>query len=434
MAPGATVADELVAGDVRTHTLANGVRILTEEMPTLHSAAIGIWVESGSRYERPSENGLSHFIEHLFFKGTSRRSAADIAQEIDAVGGVLNADTDREHTCYYAKVLGEHTPLAIDLLSDLFLESRLAPAEILREREVVIEEIAQIEDTPDDYIQDLFHREYWPDHALGFPVCGTRATVASFERAACMDLLERRYRPNRIIVTAAGRIRHDEVVEAIAYRFGELAGTAELADGPVPLGRPAVAIHQRRLEQVQLCLGTGGLAAGDPERDVAVVLNAALGDSPSSRLFQEVRERRGRAYSIDSFVCSYRDTGYIGIVAGTRTRWVPEVVETVLTELRRVRREGFTAAELERAKGKLKGALLLGLETSDHRMERLAMHEIYCGRVVPAREVASRIDAVTNDRIVALAQRLFTPESCALVLLGDVRGRALDTEIFAELG
>ena len=427
------MAQPLAVEDVRKDTLPNGVRVLSEAIPGLQSVAIGVWVESGSRYERPVENGLSHFIEHLFFKGTARRSAIDIAREIDAVGGVLNADTDREHTCYYTKVLGEHAALAIDLLADIFLESRLDPDEIVREREVVIEEIAQIEDTPDDYIQDLFHAGYWPDHPLGAPVCGTRETVASFDRAVCVDLLGRRYRPNRIVVTAAGNIRHQELVDAIASRFGCLTGGADLVDGPVPVARPGVSIHHRRLEQVQVCVGAGGLSAADPERETLVVLNAALGDSPSSRLFQEIRERRGRAYSIESFLCSYRDTGYIGVGAGTRPRWVPEVVETVLVELRRIRREGLATEELERAKGKLKGALLLGLETSDHRMERLAMHEIYCGRTIPASEIADRIDAVTNARIVGLAECLFVPERCAVVLLGDVRGRGLDSEILAAL-
>jgi predicted Zn-dependent peptidase len=407
---------------------------VSEEIPGIASLALGVWVEHGSRDEEPARSGLSHFLEHLFFKGTTRRTAAQIAEEIDAVGGMLNADTDREFTCYYAKVLGEQAPLAIDLLADMFLASRFDAADIAREREVVLEEIAQIEDTPDDLVHDLFHQEYWPDHPLGAPVCGTRATVEGFDRDACLGLVAARYRPDRLVIAAAGRVRHAALVEEITERFGGLEGRAEPADQTPPVARSTVAVYERKLEQVQLCLGTPGVSASDPARDAVAVLNAALGDSPSSRLFQEIRERRGRAYSIDSFTCGYRDTGYIGIAAGTRARWVTEVVDVVLAELRRIRREGLPAAELARAKGKLKGTLLLALETSDQRMERLALNEMYYGRAVPEEEIARRIDAVGNDDVVAVAERLFVPEGCALVLLGDVRGHAPDPRVFEALG
>jgi predicted Zn-dependent peptidase len=423
------------AADVHTEktTLPNGIRILSERTPGMVSAAIGLWVESGSRFEGAVQNGLSHFLEHLFFKGTDRRSAAEIAEEIDAIGGVLNADTDREHTCYYAKVLGEHVPLAIDLLSDILLASRFAPEEIAREKEVVVEEIAQIEDTPDDLINDLFHQAYWPSHALGRPVCGTRETVAGFDREACRSWVALRYRPDRLVIAAAGDVDHASLVDEIARRFGHLTGTAPLEDAEVPTIAPGVTVHRRRLEQVQLCLGTRGVAVGDADRDAAVLLNSALGDSPSSRLFQEVRERRGRAYSIDSFLCSYRDTGYLGIAAGTRPRWVREVADIVIAELGKIRRDGIPAAELARSKGKLKGTIKLGLETSDQRMERLALNEMYFGRQVSTAELAARLDAVTNEQIVAAATRLFTPDACAVVLLGDVRENVLDGGVLEGL-
>ncbi len=425
--------DAAAAVRIEKTTLPNGIRILSEEIPGMTSVAIGLWVESGSRFEGASQNGLSHFLEHLFFKGTERRTAAELAEEIDAVGGVLNADTDREHTCYYAKVLGEHAPLAIDLLSDIFLSSRFAPEEIAREKDVVIEEIAQIEDTPDDLINDLFHQAYWPEHALGRPVCGTRETVGAFDREACRSWIARRYRPDRIVVAAAGDVRHAALVDAIAARFGHLEGSAPLVDDEIAVSSSGVTVHRRRLEQVQLCLGTRGISVADADRDAAIVLNSALGDSPSSRLFQEVRERRGRAYSIDSFLCSYRDTGYLGIAAGTRPKWVREVVEIVVAELARIRREGVPAAELARAQGKLKGTILLGLETSDQRMERLALNEMYFGRQVTTAELSARLDAVTNEQIVALAGRLFVPDACALVMLGDVRGGGVDREVFGGL-
>lgn len=429
----AAFADAAAGSRIDKTTLPNGIRILSERTPGMVAAAIGLWVESGSRFEGAAQNGLSHFLEHLFFKGTERRSAAAIAEAIDAVGGVLNADTDREHTCYYAKVLGEHVPLAIDLLSDIFLASRFAPEEIAREKDVVVEEIAQIEDTPDDLINDLFHSAYWPGHPLGRPVCGTRETVASFDRDACRSWVASRYRPDRLVVAAAGDVEHAALVEEIEHRFGHLSGVAPVDDAAVPTIVPGVTVHRRRLEQVQLCLGTLGIAVGDADRDAAIVLNSALGDSPSSRLFQEVRERRGRAYSIDSFLCSYRDTGYLGIAAGTRPRWVREVVETVVAELGRIRREGIPDAELARAKGKLRGTILLGLETSDQRMERLALNEMYFGRQVPTAELAARLEAVTNDQIVTTATRLFTPDTCAVVLLGDVREGVLDGDVLGGM-
>lgn len=429
----AASADAAAHPRIEKATLANGIRIVSEEIPGMVSIALGLWVESGSRYEPASQNGLSHFLEHLFFKGTERRTAAELAEAIDAVGGVLNADTDREHTCYYAKVLGEHTALAIDLLSDIFLSSRFAPEEIAREQDVVLEEIAQIEDTPDDLINDLFHQAYWADHALGRPVCGSRETVRAFDRDACRAWVAKRYRPDRIVIAAAGDVRHAELVDEIARRFGGLTGSAPLEDESTPVASAGVTVHRRRLEQVQLCLGTRGVSVSAAERDVAVVMNSALGDSPSSRLFQEVRERRGRAYSIDSFLCSYRDTGYLGISAGTRPKWVAEVVEIVVGELKRLRTDGVPGAELVRAKGKLKGTLLLGLETSDQRMERLALNEIYFGRQVTLAEWATRLEAVTNDEIVSLATRLFTPDSCSLVLLGNITGRGIDPDVFGGL-
>lgn len=435
MKPEYAAAAEGAAAHTRIQktTLPNGVRILSEEIPGMMSAAIGLWVESGSRFESPTQNGLSHFLEHLFFKGTERRTAAELAAEIDAVGGLLNADTDREHTCYYVKVLGEHVPLAIDLLSDIFLASRFAPEEIAREKDVVLEEIAQIEDTPDDLINDLFHQAYWPEHAIGRPVCGTRDTVPAFDQGACRGWVERRYRPDRIVIAAAGDVQHTQLVDEIGRRFGGLVGTAPLDDGVVPVARPGVTVHRRRLEQVQLCLATRGTPVIDADRDAAIVLNSVLGDSPSSRLFQEVRERRGRAYSIDSFLCSYRDSGYLGIAAGTRPKWVAEVVEIVIGELARIRRDGVASDELVRAKGKLKGTILMGLETSDQRMERLALNEMYFGRQVDTAELAARLDGVTNEEIMALARRLFTPDGCALVLLGNVRENAVDTGIFGGL-
>jgi predicted Zn-dependent peptidase len=419
--------------DVRRTELPNGLRVLTERMPEAASVSLGVWIESGSRHDGAASAGLSHFVEHLLFKGTERRSAIEISQEIEGVGGMLNAETEREHTCYYAKVLADDTNLAVDLLSDMVLCSRFDPVEIERERNVVLEEVAAIDDAPDDLVHDLFHTAYWPEHPLGQPICGTSESVEGLSRASCLDLLARRYRPNRVIVTAAGRLDHDALHAEIARCFGDLLGAAELeTEAPVARGA-GVTVHERALEQVQIFFGTTGVRAGDEERTVAAVLNAALGDGSSSRLFQEIRERQGHAYAIDSFLASYRDTGYLGVTAGTRPQRVADVVASMLAELRRVRCEGFPADELARTKGRLKGSLHLALETTEQRMEHLAIEEMYLGRARPVRELAARIDAVTNDQVVALAERLFVPDASVLVLLGTPRGASVDADLLSRL-
>lgn len=411
---------------VRRSALPNGLRIVTEPLEGVPSATIGIWVESGSRFEPRHLGGISHFLEHLLFKGTERRSAAQIAEEIDAVGGVLNAFTGKEYTCYYARVLAEHAPLAMDLLADLFLHSQFDPEEIDRERSVVLQEISQSEDTPDDHIHDLFNAHYWPGHPLGRPVCGTSATVEALGRAQFVDFLAERYRPDRLIIAAAGAIRH-ETVEAWAARdFAALSGSASLVDGGPPAPAPGIAVTEKPLEQVHLCLGVPGVAQAAQERYAAYLLNAILGGGMSSRLFQEIRERRGHAYSVYSFLSSYRDAGYLGVYVGTSPQWVDEVVAVITGELDGLAREGVRPDELARAKTQLKGNMLLGLETSDSRMSRVAKNEIYHQRDVPIGELSAGIDAATREDLIAFAARLARPGERALTLLGDLGGRAVD--------
>jgi predicted Zn-dependent peptidase len=416
---------------VRRSELPNGLRIVSEQMPGVPSVTVGIWVESGSRFEPRVLGGISHFLEHLLFKGTERRSAAQIAEEMDAVGGVLNAFTGKEYTCYYARVLAEHTDLATDLLADLFLHSKLDPAEIDRERTVVLQEISQSEDTPDDYIHDLFHLRYWPDHPLSFPVCGTSETVQALQRADFVDFLAARYRPDRLIIAAAGDITHEALERWAVRDFGHLTGTAVPIDGAQPRAMRGVFMVEKPLEQVHLCVGVPGVAQDGDERYAAYLLNTALGGGMSSRLFQEIREKRGHAYSVFSFLSSFRDAGYMGIYVGTAAEWVEDVIGLITAELQAVARAGLRADELARAKNQLKGNMLLGLETSDSRMSRVAKNEVYFKRDFPLAEVAARIDATTNDEIVALAQRLVQPESMAVALLGDLNGRRLDETIFA---
>jgi len=405
---------------IQRTVLDNGLRLLSEEVPGMPSATVGIWVENGSRDEDPQENGISHFLEHLFFKGTGRRTAAGIAEEIDAIGGVLDAFTGKEYTCYYARVLTEHLSLALDLLTDVFLCSRFAEEEIERERSVIYQEIAQIEDTPDDLIHDLFHLDFWRGHPLSRPISGTPAIVSRLQRADFLRYLDRRYHPDRIIVAMAGGARHEELVDQVGPIFSSLKGRGETREVFPPTAYAGVYPYQRDLEQTHLCLGVPCVSLLDAEWYAAYLLHTALGGGMSSRLFQEIRERRGLAYDVTSFLSTYQDTGYLGIYVATSAAWVPEVLELICATLRQVAREGISAEELCRAKGHAKGGLLLGLETSEARMNRLARCEIYFRRYIPISEVAERIEHVTLEEVQALAARCFANEDRALTLLGEL--------------
>lgn len=409
--------------------LDNGLRVISEAMPGVPSVTVGIWVENGSRYERPEQAGISHYLEHLFFKGTERRSAAQIAEEFDAVGGVLNAFTGKEYTCYYGKVLAEHIGVATDILADIFLHSKFDPPEIERERTVVLQEIMQVEDTPDDYVHDLFNLRYWPNHPLSFPVCGRVETVQRFRQQDFLDFIAARYRPDRVIISAAGQIEHQRIVDWAAREFGGMHGRAERVDGQPPVASRSVSYIEKALEQVHVCIGAPGISQSAHERYAGYLLNTALGGGMSSRLFQEIREKRGRAYSVYSFLSSYIDGGYLGIYVGTSAEWIEEVVAIILAELKGLKHDGLRPAELARVKNQLKGNLLLGLETSDSRMSRIAKNEIYYGEDVAPAEVAARIDATTNDQIIELAQQLLRPEAMAVTLLGDLKGKSVGEEL-----
>lgn len=411
---------------MRATRLPNGIRVLSEELADLPSATVGIWVENGSRYETNEQAGISHFLEHLFFKGTERRTAAQIAEEIDAVGGVVNAFTSKEYTCYYAKVLPEHLPLALDVLGDIFLHSRFAEEEINRERSVILQEISQAEDTPDDFVHDLFSLAFWPGHPLSRPVAGTAATVGPLHRDDFLRFLAMRYRPDRVLLSAAGRVEHDDLAAVVERTFGHLHGTSVPELPHPPRARAGLTIHQKQLEQLHICLGVPGIPHNDPDRYAAHVLNQALGGGMSSRLFQEVRERRGKAYSVYSFLPSFHDAGYLGVYVGTSAEWAREVLEVIQTELRKVAAQGLLPDELMRTKNQIKGSLLLGLETSDSRMSRIARNEVYFQRDVRLEEIAGGVDAVTNDDVVRVARRMFRPGALAVTVLGDLKGERLD--------
>jgi predicted Zn-dependent peptidase len=417
--------------------LDNGVRVVSHEMHDHRSVSIGIWVENGSRHESDAENGISHFIEHLLFKGTERRSAAQIAEEMDAVGGVINAFTSKEHTCYYAKVLDENLPLAIDLLSDIFLHSSFDSDEIERERSVILQEISQAEDTPDDYVHDLFSLDFFKDHPIARPICGRETTVNRFTRDKFMSFFKARYQPRRVTVAAAGNISHAALVTEMAARLGQVAdrGTkpGELLEGErKPEMGSGVFPHCKELEQVHLCLGMAAIAQADPQRYPAYVLNTLLGGGMSSRLFQEIREKRGKAYSVYSFSSAYNDVGYLGVYAGTSLEATEEVIELILVELNKLAKDGISADELRRTQGQLVGSMMLGLESTDSWMSHVARNEIYYGRMVPTDEICQSIRAVTRDDVVALANRLFRPEAMTLTLLGDFKGPLNITSLAAS--
>jgi predicted Zn-dependent peptidase len=405
--------------------LDNGIRVVTHEMPDNRAATLGIWVENGSRHESPTENGISHFIEHLLFKGTERRNAAQIAEEMDAVGGIINAFTAKEHTCYYAKVLDENLPLAVDLLSDIFLHSKFDEEEIERERSVILQEISQVEDTPDDYVHDLFNLDLFRDHPIGRPICGTAATVRNFTREDLLLFFRSRYRPRRVIVAAAGHLRHDDIVREMAARLGPVQDNGQ-GGGQAEGNRPpqlshGVFAHVKDLEQAHLCIGVPGLEQAHPQRYVGYVLNTLLGGGMSSRLFQEIREKRGKAYSVYSFSSAYRDIGYFGVYAGTSVESTEEVVSLIIQELKKLADGHITEDELRRTQGQLVGSMILGLESTDSWMSHIARNEIYYGRTISMDDICRGIRAVTRADVIELARQLFRSGALTLSLLGDFR-------------
>jgi predicted Zn-dependent peptidase len=399
-------------------TLGNGVRILSDRIPSVRSVSLGVWVNVGARDESADENGLSHFIEHMIFKGTDRRSAFDIAKAFDAIGGHSNAFTGMETTCYHAKVMDAHLDTAVDILSDIFLNSVFDPAEVERERPVIFQEIEMVEDSPEEFIHVLAEEAFWGDHALGRPITGSRENVLRFDSAALKAFFGRLYQPDRILISAAGNVEHSRLVDAFAPAFEAIeTGNGFPARGRPP-ARAGVFPNERALGQIHLCLETPGISATDPRRYAASLLNTILGGNMSSRLFQEIREKRGLAYSVYSFMGSYEDTGTSGVYVGTSPEKGREALELILAELNRFRDAPVDPAELRDAKEFTKGGLLLGAESVDNAMVRLAQNEIHFGQFVRLETVIERIEAVTVAEIQELAGDLFDPARAALTSLG----------------
>jgi len=402
---------------IRTSTLPNGVRILTEAMPHVRSATIGIWADVGSSAEPAERRGVSHLVEHMLFKGTRRRTARQIAEEMDGIGGNLNAFTDKESTCYYAHVMDRHLPIAIDILGDMFLHSLFDEHELRREQHVVLEEIKMYDDSPDEMIHDLFTRTMWRGSHLGEPTIGYAETVTALDRSHLRDWMALRYAPQTVVVTAAGNLAHDEVAALVGAAFEGFRGNAGSPVADHPKLTPDVSLTFKETEQAYVLLGSRGLSLRDEDRYALSVLDTILGGGMSSRLFQEVREKRGLAYSVYSFQQGYRDAGLFGIYAGTSPDRVQECVDVIGAELDGAL-EGVSGAEVALAREHLKGNLTLSLESTSSRMMRLGRNELVYGRHVPVEEVEARIDAVDAAAVARVARVVLAHESRGLCVLG----------------
>ncbi len=402
----------------RRTALANGLVVLTEPMDHVRTASLGVWIATGSRHEAPSRMGVSHFIEHALFKGTTGRSALEIAQAMDALGGHLNAFTDKEHTCFYLRVLSDHLDAGMEILADMLLHPALDPAALERERQVILEEISMYEDAPDDLVHDLFAATLWPGHPLGWPISGSQASVGALGRGDLAEFLAARYRPDAALVAAAGRVDHEQIVALVERALGVWSGAVVPVSVEAPAPQRAVAFRSKEIEQVHLCLGVPGPPQAHPDRYVMAVLDTALGSGMSSRLFQEIREERGLAYSITSYHAAYRDAGAFVVYAGTSPQTSREVVRLTLAELRQARWHGLTAEEVARAKESLKGSLMLDLETPGSRMSKLARSEQYFGRQITLDEIIADVEAVREEDVRRVAAHLFDPGRIALVAIG----------------
>ncbi|TKB73961.1 MAG: insulinase family protein [Nitrospira sp.] len=411
----------------RKLVLDNGVRVVTERMPTLKSVTVGVWVNTGSRDEQPSQAGYSHFIEHMLFKGTSSRSSAEISREIDALGGEMNAFTSRETTTYYVKVLDQQVDRALELLSDLFHHSRFAPKEIEKEKQVVLEEIRMVQDDPEDLVQELHMGQVLKRHPLGRSILGREQTISGLRRRDLLDYIETYYDPGQTVISIAGNFEQAKLDRLVARYFGKgSSAKAVPANGRRPPEMyGGVVLKKKRLEQVHLCLGLKGVEAGHQDRYALYALNSILGGSVSSRLFQEVREKRGLVYSIYSFLSGYSDGGMITIYAATRPKEVDRVVDLVCRQIRQVGVKGIERKELERAKVQMKGSLMLSLESSHSRMSKLAKDELTYGRHTSLDDMLANIDRVSVEQVAKVARQYFKLDSLAITGLGPLAPNSL---------
>ena len=410
----------------KKYRLDNGIPLVTERIRNMHSVALGIWVKVGSRYEPLEKNGISHFLEHMFFKGTRKRTAKDIAVDIDSVGGDLNAFTSRETTTFYVKVLDEHLHKGIDLLTDIFLHSTFPETDIEKEKGIIKEEIKMVEDTPDDYIHDLFYLSVWGEEGIGQPILGRRDTIKSFSHEDLMSHVKRYYGTKDTVIACAGNFEPEKLLLELNHILGSLRRGSEPKTGISPLFKPGTRVHTKDLSEVHTCIGVQGIEQASAERYALYLLNAILGAGVSSRLFQEVREKRGLAYSIYSFIASYIDTGVWGVYAGSAKKRVVEVIEIIVKEMKGLK-DTITHDEFMRAKDQLKGNLILGLESTNNRMQNIARQEIYHERFFSPEELIKEIDAVTLREVKGLSDKLVGQGNIALTVLGPIQPSQLSS-------
>lgn len=407
--------------NIETTQLANGVRVVTEQMPHVRSVSMGIWIGTGSRRETPDENGICHFIEHMLFKGTTRRSAEDIARSVDSIGGGLDAFTAKEMVSYNTKVLDEHLPIAFDVLADMVRNPLFRDQDIEKEKGVILEELKMEVDNPEYLLHEIFSSNFWKDHPIGKPILGTKDTVQKFDRGMLDEYFRRIYSPANILITAAGNLRHEHLVELTRQHFEDLPvnGTLVPDKKPTPHAR-LVFRNKTSLEQTHLYMGVPSYPMPHESRFACYVLNTLLGGGMSSRLFQNIREKQGLAYAVYSELSMYRDTGCMAIYAGTSVETAGKVVESIVQELRELKQNPVPAEELRRAKDHLKGSFVLGLESTSSRMGNLARQELYYKRFFTIDEMLERIEEVDAAQVQRIAQEFFDPKNITLAMLGNL--------------
>jgi predicted Zn-dependent peptidase len=422
-------ATSLQVREIEQTNLANGVRIISEHMPHVRSVSMGVWIASGSRTERGDENGIAHFIEHMVFKGTSNRTAEEIARSVDSIGGGLDAFTSKELVSYNTKVLDEHMHIAFDVISDLVLNPLFRDEDIEKEKGVILEELKMEVDNPEYLIHEIFSSNFWKDHPLGKPILGTKETVKAFHREKVREYYGRIYSPANILITAAGNLDHDRLVRLAEERFSTLAPAGPLEPKSKPTAfAPLVFENKNSLEQVHVYMGVPAYALPHEARFQCYVLNTVLGGGMSSRLFQNIREKQGLAYSVYSELSMYSDAGCLAICAGTSQESASKVVDSVMKELQQLKHERVPDDELRRAKDHLKGSFMLGLESTSSRMGNLARQELYFGRFFSLDEMIESIECVTSGQVQSIAEEFFNPDSIALAMLGRLDGFKMTRE------
>lgn len=431
LAPG-TEPDAHGARNIQTTTLPNGMKVITETMPYLRSISVGVWVGSGSRRETPEENGISHFIEHMLFKGTPTRNAEEIARSVDSIGGNLDAFTSKEMVCYNTKVLDEHLPRAMDVLTDLVLNPMFREEDIEKEKGVILEEIKMDADNPDYLINEIFASNFWKGHSLGSAILGTKETVKSFTREMIRGYYEKVYTPENLLITAAGRLSHERLVELAADRFEKLKPVGPVDKGPVPQSRAVLAHKSKKdLEQVHIMMGVPSFPLPHPDRFTCFVLNTVLGGGMSSRLFQNIRERQGLAYAVFSELSAYSDTGCFSVYAGTSLESAKRVIESVSKEFKEIKENPVPEEELRRAKDHLKGSLMLSLESTSSRMSNLARQQMFFGKFFSLDELAESVEKVNAADVQRIANTFFQPDLATVAVLGNLDGYKVTREDLA---